>query len=165
MTQKQEHIYFIGIGGISMSGLAEILVDRGLRVSGTDVKQSPVTQRLQKHSIHINFGHRAENITDDITLVVYTAAIHDDNPELQAAKQKKIPITDRAHLLGKIMQDYPNSIAVAGTHGKTTTTSMASEILLAANTDPTITVGGILPTIQSNLKNGHSPHFVGEACE
>ena len=167
MTQKQEHIhiYFIGIGGISMSGLAEILVDRGLRVSGTDVKQSPVTQRLQKHGIHINFGHRAENITDDITLVVYTAAIHDDNPELQAAKQKKIPITDRAHLLGKIMQDYPNSIAVAGTHGKTTTTSMASEILLAANTDPTITVGGILPTIQSNLKIGHSPYFVAEACE
>lgn len=165
MTQKNEHIYFIGIGGISMSGLAEILVDRGLRVSGTDVKESPVTQRLQQHGIHINFGHRAENITDDITLVVYTAAIHDDNPELQAAKQKNIPITDRAHLLGKIMQDYPNSVAVAGTHGKTTTTSMVSEILLAANTDPTITVGGILPTIQSNLKIGHSSYFVAEACE
>lgn len=165
MTQTKEHIYFIGIGGISMSGLAEILANRGHLVSGTDVKETAVTKHLQNLGIHINFGHRAENITDDITLVVYTAAIHDDNPELRAARQKGIKIMDRAQLLGQIMDEYHDSVAVSGTHGKTTTTSMVSEILLAAEKDPTITVGGILPTIGSNLRIGHSPYFVAEACE
>lgn len=165
MTQTKEHIYFIGIGGISMSGLAEILTSRGHQVSGTDVKETAVTKHLQSLGIHINFGHRAENITDDITLVVYTAAIHDDNPELRAAHEKGIRIMDRAHLLGQIMDEYHDSVAVSGTHGKTTTTSMVSEILLAAEKDPTITVGGILPTIGSNLRIGNSPYFVAEACE
>lgn len=165
MTQTKEHIYFIGIGGISMSGLAEILASRGHKVSGTDVKETAVTKHLQSLGIHINFGHRAENITDDITLVVYTAAIHDDNPELRAAHEKGIRIMDRAHLLGQIMDEYHDSVAVSGTHGKTTTTSMVSEILLAAEKDPTITVGGILPTIGSNLRIGNSPYFVAEACE
>lgn len=165
MTQTKEHIYFIGIGGISMSGLAEILASRGHQVSGTDVKETAVTKHLQNLGIHINFGHRAENITDDITLVVYTAAIHDDNPELRAAHEKGIRIMDRAHLLGQIMDEYHDSVAVSGTHGKTTTTSMVSEILLAAEKDPTITVGGILPTIGSNLRIGNSPYFVAEACE
>ena len=165
MTQTKEHIYFIGIGGISMSGLAGILASRGHQVSGTDVKETAVTKHLQSLGIHINFGHRAENITDDITLVVYTAAIHDDNPELLAAHEKGIRIMDRAHLLGQIMDEYHDSVAVSGTHGKTTTTSMVSEILLAAEKDPTITVGGILPTIGSNLRIGNSPYFVAEACE
>lgn len=165
MTQTKEHIYFIGIGGISMSGLAEILASRGHQVSGTDVKETAVTKHLQSLGIHINFEHRAENITDDITLVVYTAAIHDDNPELRAAHEKGIRIMDRAHLLGQIMDEYHDSVAVSGTHGKTTTTSMVSEILLAAEKDPTITVGGILPTIGSNLRIGNSPYFVAEACE
>ena len=165
MTQTKEHIYFIGIGGISMSGLAETLASRGHQVSGTDVKETAVTKHLQSLGIHINFGHRAENITDDITLVVYTAAIHDDNPELRAAHEKGIRIMDRAHLLGQIMDEYHDSVAVSGTHGKTTTTSMVSEILLAAEKDPTITVGGILPTIGSNLRIGNSPYFVAEACE
>lgn len=165
MTQTKEYIYFIGIGGISMSGLAEILASRGHQVSGTDVKETAVTKHLQSLGIHINFGHRAENITDDITLVVYTAAIHDDNPELRAAHEKGIRIMDRAHLLGQIMDEYHDSVAVSGTHGKTTTTSMVSEILLAAEKDPTITVGGILPTIGSNLRIGNSPYFVAEACE
>lgn len=165
MTQTKEHIYFIGIGGISMSGLAEILASRGHQVSGTDVKETAVTKHLQSLGIHINFGHRAENITDDITLVVYTAAIHDDNPELRAAHEKGIRIMDRAHLLGQIMDEYHDSVAVSGTHGKTTTTSMVSEILLAVEKDPTITVGGILPTIGSNLRIGNSPYFVAEACE
>lgn len=162
---ENQHIYFIGIGGISMSGLAEILADRGCIVSGTDIKETPVTKHLQNLGIQIHFGHKAENITDDIDLVVYTAAIHPDNPEYQAAVAKNIPLMDRAHLLGEIMAEYHDSVAVAGTHGKTTTTSMVSEILLAADTDPTITVGGILPTIGSNLKIGHSPYFVAEACE
>ena len=162
---EKQHIYFIGIGGISMSGLAEILADRGCIISGTDIKETPVTKHLQSLGIQIHFGHKAENITDDIDLVVYTAAIHPDNPEYQAAVAKNIPLMDRAHLLGEIMAEYHNSVAVAGTHGKTTTTSMVSEILLAADADPTITVGGILPTIGSNLKIGHSPYFVAEACE
>ncbi len=163
--KEKQHIYFIGIGGISMSGLAEILADRGCQVSGTDIKESPVTKHLQSLGITVNFGHAAENITDDLDYVIYTAAIHPGNPELEAAKAKNIPLMDRAHLLGHIMREYGNSVAVAGTHGKTTTTSMVSEILLAAETDPTITVGGILPTIGSNLKIGHSPYFVAEACE
>lgn len=163
--KEKQRVYFIGIGGISMSGLAEILVQKGCIVSGTDIKPSSVTAHLQKIGIRVNFGHRAENITDDVDLVVYTAAIHPDNPEYQAALKKHIPMMDRARLLGEIMSEYEKSVAVSGTHGKTTTTSMVSEILLAANTDPTITVGGILPAIGSNLKIGHSPYFVAEACE
>lgn len=163
--QPNSHIYFIGIGGISMSGLAEILKDRGCRVSGTDIKESDVTKHLESLGITIHYGHRAENITDDIDLVVYTAAIHPGNPELEAAKEKQIPLMDRARLLGQIMEEYQYSVAVAGTHGKTTTTSMVSEILLEAEKDPTITVGGILPAIHSNVKIGHSPYFVAEACE
>lgn len=163
--KNSDHIYFIGIGGISMSGLAEILANRGHKISGTDIRETPVTKHLQSVGIKINLGHRAENITDDVTHVVFTAAIHDDNPELAAAKAKNLIIMDRAHLLGQIMEDYNSSIAVSGTHGKTTTTSMVAEILLAAEKDPTITVGGILPTIGSNLKIGNSPYFVAEACE
>ncbi len=163
--QPNSHIYFIGIGGISMSGLAEILKDRGCQVSGTDIKESDVTKHLESLGISIHYGHRAENITDDIDLVVYTAAIHPGNPELEAAKEKQIPLMDRARLLGQIMEEYQYSVAVAGTHGKTTTTSMVSEILLEAEKDPTITVGGILPAIHSNVKIGHSPYFVAEACE
>lgn len=163
--KNSDHIYFIGIGGISMSGLAEILSSRGYKVSGTDIRETPVTKHLQSVGVHINIGHSAENITDDVTHVVYTAAIHDGNPELEAAKAKKLIILDRAQLLGQIMGEHSNSIAVSGTHGKTTTTSMVSEILLAAEKDPTITVGGILPTIGSNLKIGKSPYFVAEACE
>lgn len=163
--QPNSHIYFIGIGGISMSGLAEILKDRGCQVSGTDIKESDVTKHLESLGISIHYGHRAENITDDIDLVVYTAAIHPGNPELEAAKEKQIPLMDRARLLGHIMEEYQYSVAVAGTHGKTTTTSMVSEILLEAEKDPTITVGGILPAIHGNVKIGHSPYFVAEACE
>ncbi len=124
-----------------------------------------MTKHLESLGITIHYGHRAENITDDIDLVVYTAAIHPGNPELEAAKEKQIPLMDRARLLGHIMEEYQYSVAVAGTHGKTTTTSMVSEILLEAEKDPTITVGGILPAIHSNVKIGHSPYFVAEACE
>lgn len=163
--KKYHTIYFIGIGGISMSGLAEILKSKGFSVSGSDMKSSAVTKHLCDTGIKVHIGHKAENITDDIQLVVYTAAIKEDNPELIAAKQKNIKTIDRAHLLGKIMKEYPHSIAISGTHGKTTTTGMVSDILLCAHTDPTITVGGILPTIQSNTKVGKSSYFVAEACE
>ena len=133
MTQTKEHIYFIGIAVATVAGLAEIFSHRGHIGSGNDIKETAVTKHLQSLGIHINFGHRRENITDDITLVVYTAAIHEDNPELMAAHEKGIKIMDRAHLLGQIMNEFHDSVAVSGTHGKTTTTSMVSEILLAAD--------------------------------
>jgi len=163
--KKYQSVYFIGIGGISMSGLAEILKSKGFNVSGTDMKESAETEHLRRIGITVNIGHRAENITDDIQLVIYTAAIKQDNPELIAAKHKNIPAIDRAHLLGMIMEDYAYSVAVAGTHGKTTTTGMVSDILLFAETNPTITVGGILPTIHSNTNIGGEDYFVAEACE
>jgi len=162
---KYKNIYFVGIGGVSMSGLAEILVQKGLKVSGTDIKESASTKKLENLGIKINYGHAYENITPDIDLVVYTAAVKEDNPELVSARDKGIDCVERAVLLGSIMDDYARSIAVAGTHGKTTTTSMISEILLAADADPTITIGGTLSTIHGNIKVGNSEYFVAEACE
>ena len=121
----------MGIGGISMSGLAEVLLERGFSITGSDMKSSPITEKLENHGASIVYDQKAENITDDIDLVVYTAAIHPDNPEFQAVIRKGIPHMDRAELLGQIMSNYKNSIAVSGTHGKTTTTSMLSLIMLA----------------------------------
>ena len=159
------HVYFMGIGGISMSGLAEILLDQGFTISGSDMKESALTKQLETKGIKIYYGQVAENITSDIDLVVYTAAIREDNEEWQAAKNANIPMLTRAQLLGQIMDNYKNSIAVSGTHGKTTTTSMISQVLLEANTDPTITVGGILSAIDGNLRVGESEVFISEACE
>ena len=160
-----EHIHFIGIGGISMSGLAEILKTRGFHISGSDSHASPLTDRLSEAGIHVVIGQKAENITDDIDVVVYTAAVHPDNPEYAAAAEKGLPILSRAELLGQIMRNYQTAVAVAGTHGKTTTTSMISEMLMAAQADPTVTVGGILPSIGGNVRIGSSGTFVTEACE
>ena len=159
------HVHFIGIGGISMSGLAEILLDEGFTISGSDSKESDLTKHLEARGIQIFYGQKASNIIPGIDLVVYTAAIHEDNPEFAEAKSKNLPMLSRAELLGQIMDNYENSIAVAGTHGKTTTTSMISQILLEAKTDPTITVGGILDAINGNLRVGNSEVFISEACE
>lgn len=159
------HIHFIGIGGISMSGLAEILLERGFTVSGSDSKESDLTRMLVSKGASVFYGQSAANIISGIDLVVYTAAIHPDNPEFAEARRQNLPMLSRAELLGQIMDNFSQSVAVAGTHGKTTTTSMISEILLAADADPTITVGGILPSIGGNLRVGSSPVFVSEACE
>ena len=159
------HVHFIGIGGISMSGLAEILLNRKFTVSGSDAKESDLTAHLAKKGANVICGQSAANITKDIDVVVYTAAISEDNPELSAARAGNIPCLTRAQLLGQIMQNYDTPIAVSGTHGKTTTTSMISEILLAADTDPTLSIGGILPSICGNIRVGNSPLFVTEACE
>ena len=159
------HIHFIGIGGISMSGLAEILLGRGFTITGSDMKASEITDHLGSIGAEIAIGQRAENITDGINLVVYTAAIHDDNPEYAAAVAAGIPMMSRAALLGQIMDNYSRSIAVAGTHGKTTTTSMIAHILLEAATDPTISVGGMLDRIHGNIQVGASDLFLAEACE
>ena len=163
--KKPIHIHFIGIGGISMSGLAEILLEEGFTISGSDSKKSPLTESLEAKGAIISYGQNASNITDDIDLVVYTAAIHKDNPELIEAVSRRLPRLSRAELLGQLMTNYKTSIAVSGTHGKTTTTSMLSYILLNADLDPTISVGGILQAIGGNIRVGHSQTFITEACE
>ncbi len=148
-----------------MSGLAQILLDRGFKISGSDRSSSEYTKTLENLGATVFYGQKAENITPSIDLVVYTAAIHPDNPEYAAATQANIPTMTRAELLGQIMAQYQHPIAVAGTHGKTTTTSMIAEILLAGDCDPTISNGGILNSIQTNTRIGHSDLFVAEACE
>lgn len=163
--QKPSHLHFIGIGGISMSGLAEVLLEEGFAVSGSDVRESDLTKRLAAHGAKISYPQSADNITDDISAVICSAAIHPDNPEYAAAQAAGIPILTRAQLLGQLMEHYDTSIAVSGTHGKTTTTSMISHILMEAGTDPTISVGGILPLIDGNIRVGGTKMFLTEACE
>lgn len=159
------HIHFIGIGGISMSGLAEILLQEGFTISGSDSNESPLTRGLEAKGIQIFYGQKAENIIDGIDCVVYTAAISSSNPELARAAALGLPLLTRAELLGQLMKNYKTPIAVSGTHGKTTTTSMLSHILLAGDMDPTISVGGILKAIGGNIRVGHSDTFLTEACE
>jgi UDP-N-acetylmuramate--alanine ligase len=162
---KNKKVHFIGIGGISMSGLAEILLKKNFEVSGSDVKVSPATDKLKSMGAKIYIGQTAENITLDIDLVVYTAAISKDNEELLKAKDLKIPLMSRAEFLGNIMKGHKYNVAVSGAHGKTTTTSMLSSITLKANLDPTILVGGNLDIINGNVRTGDSPYFITEACE
>ncbi len=162
---KPIHVHFMGIGGISMSSLAELLLSKGFTVSGSDAHSSELTDFLEKQGATVQIGQRSSNITDDIDLVVYTAAIHPDNAEYQAAVNKGLPMMSRAELLGQIMKFYQLPIAVSGTHGKTTTTSMLSEILLHADTDPTLSIGGILKSIGGNSRIGSDKYFLFEACE
>lgn len=159
------HVHFIGIGGISMSGLAEILLSRKFPVSGSDSHESALTDQLAAQGAVVHYPQMAENITDDIDVVVYTAAIHPDNPEFRAAQEKNLPMLTRAQLLGEIMRNYKEAINVSGTHGKTTTTSMITEILLEAHKDPTVSVGGMLKDIGGNIRVGGQETFVVEACE
>jgi len=163
--EKPVHVHFIGIGGISMSGLAEILLKEGFTVSGSDNKESALTTHLEQSGAKIFYGQKASNIIEGIDVVVYTAAIHEDNEEYMAAKTAGLPMLSRAELLGQLMTNYEVPIAVSGTHGKTTTTSMLSHILLAGDKDPTISVGGILKAIGGNIRVGNSGVFVTEACE
>ena len=162
---KPIHVHFIGIGGISMSGLAEILLSKGFKVSGSDNVASALTDELKNEGATIYIGQNSDNITSDIDLVVYTAAIRNDNPEFGACMEKNLPMISRAELLGQIMRNYSYPIAISGTHGKTTTSSMTSEILMAHDTDPTLSIGGILPSIGGNVRIGSSEYFLTEACE
>lgn len=162
---KPLHVHFIGIGGISMSGLAKLLCARGFVVSGSDSQESALTRELTAAGCHISYGQRAQNITPDIDVVVYTAAIHENNPEFAAAKNAGIPMLTRAELLGQVMANYKTAVNIAGTHGKTTTSSMVSQILMTADADPTISLGGMLDSIGGNFRVGHSDLFVTEACE
>lgn len=161
---KNKYIHMIGIGGSSMSGLAEFLVAKGFKVSGSDINQTPLTTRLESMGVTIYYGHSESNIKDP-DLVVYTVAVKMDNPELKQAIKMCIPVIDRATMLGNIMSGYKKSVSVTGTHGKTTTTSMISSILTEAGKDPSVHVGGTLKMYNSNVRVGNSDFFVTEACE
>lgn len=158
------HIHFIGIGGISMSGLANILLQKGFRVSGSDRQKSHITDKLESLGAVIYEGHNSENVMG-ADLVVHTAAVHMDNPEMQESISKNIRLIDRAECLGAIMKEYKNAIGISGTHGKTTTTSMLTHALLYADADPTVSIGGELDIIGGNIRTGNSDCFVTEACE
>ena len=159
-----KRIHFVGIGGSGMSPLAEILHTLGYTLSGSDVNESDNVNRLRSLGIPIQMGHAAENV-GDAELVVFTAAVNAANPELAAARERHLPMLERAKLLGMITRRYPNTVAVAGTHGKTTTTSMISQILLQAGLDPALFIGGRLPLINANGRAGRSDTMVCEACE
>ena len=159
------NLHFTGIGGISMSALAEIMISRGFTVTGSDSHESKITDHLESLGAKIFYNQVAGNISSNIDVLIYTAAIKQDNPELVKAKELGIPLLTRAEFLGQIMLNYPMAIGVSGTHGKTTTTSMLSQIMLEGNTDPTILVGGIMPAIHGNTRVGHSDKLITEACE
>ncbi|HBY71415.1 MAG TPA: UDP-N-acetylmuramate--L-alanine ligase [Lachnospiraceae bacterium] len=162
---KPCRIHFIGIGGISMSGFAEYLHNIGFKVSGSDKQKSKITEHLSSLGIDVQYGQRRANITPDIKFVVYTAAIAKDNEEFMEVQRQGIPLLNRSELIGQLMTNFNNAIAVSGTHGKTTTTSMLSQIFIDANLDPTISVGGIMESIGGNIRMGNSEHFIVEACE
>ena len=159
-----KRIHCIGIGGIGLSAIAEILISRGYEVSGSDMRESEITERLINEGAHIYLGHRAKNV-DNVDLVIYSSAIGNDNPELARAEELGITSITRAQALGLLMDEYENSIAISGTHGKTTTTSMVSLILKDAGKEPTVLVGGNLAEINGNVYIGDSKYFVTEACE
>ncbi len=158
-------VHFIGIGGISMSGLAKLLLFRGAKVSGSDRAPSELTRELEDQGAKICYDQSLGFIPDDTGVVVVTAAIAADNPEILTAKNRSIPVITRAELLGQVMKQYELPVAVAGTHGKTTTTSMLTQILLDSGCDPTSSIGGILPSIGGNFRIGSDRYFVMEACE
>lgn len=163
---KPVKVHFIGIGGISMSGLADLLLSKGFSVSGSDSNKSALTEALVQKGAVVSYDQSVSSIPEGTQLVVYTAAISKENADLVDAKSRGIATVTRADLLGAVMEQYQTSIAISGTHGKTTTTSMVSEILLQAKADPTISIGGILPSIGSNFKiGGTDEYFVTEACE
>lgn len=162
--KKYKHVHMLGIGGVSMSGIAEILYHWGFTVTGSDAHSSEITNKLVKNGIHVVIGHDLDNLkTADA--VVYTAAISQDDIEMVEARKLNIPLIERSDFLGELTKAFENTIGVSGTHGKTTTTSMVSVCFLKAGLDPNIQVGGILKQIDGNYKIGNSEYFIIEACE
>jgi UDP-N-acetylmuramate--alanine ligase len=159
-----KNVHFVGIGGIGMSGIAEVLCDLGFSVSGSDIKKSKNTDRLEKMGASVFEGHDETNV-GDAQVVVYSSAVKDDNPELVIARQKGIPVIPRAEMLAELMTLKPYAVAIAGTHGKTSTTSMVTALLNHAGLDPTAVVGGVVESLGSNAKLGASEWFVTEADE
>lgn len=159
------HIYFIGIGGANMSSLASILMRKGFKVSGSDMVKSANTERLEKEGALIRYGQTEPYITGEEDIVVYNAAIKEDNPDRAAAAGKGLTLMTRAEFLGELMRNYKIPVGISGTHGKTSTTNMISEILMKAGYDPTLSLGGVLPSINSTARDGGLDYFVFEACE
>lgn len=157
--------YLIGIGGVSMAPLAEVLSDQGLAICGSDIQKNDKVEELVSRGIRVNIGHVAENITPDIDFIVRTAAVRDENPEIMAARALGIPVFERAQAWGSIMRKYRNALCIAGTHGKTTTTSMCTHILMAAEKDPTVMIGGTLPLLHAGHRVGQGDTIVLESCE
>lgn len=163
MKKSNQKVHFIGIGGIGMSGIAEVLHNMGYIVSGSDLKASSITEHLEDMGIKVYIGHTAKNVSD-VDVVVFTNAAPSDNPEIIEAKRKSIPVIPRAEMLNELLR-IKRGIGIAGTHGKTTTTSMVSFVLNSAKWDPTMIIGGILNTIKSNAHLGKGDFLVYEACE
>ncbi len=159
---KQVHL--IGIGGVSMRPLALVLKDRGIHVTGSDMNASGSTAELEAHGIHVAIGHRAENIAG-AACIIRTAAVHNDNPEIAAARALGIPVFERAQAWGMLMREYRNAICVSGTHGKTTTTSMVTHVMMAAQADPTVMIGGALPLLGAGHRVGSGDAIILESCE
>lgn len=160
---KKGHL--IGIGGVSMSPLAEVLSGMGLVIRGSDLHESDKVEALRKKGISINIGHSADNVDEDTDFVVRTAAVHDENAEIVAAHRMGIPVFERTQAWGELMKDYKHAICIAGTHGKTTTTSMSTHILMAADKDPTVMIGGTLPLLKAGHRIGKGDTIILEACE
>ncbi len=163
--ESYKNIHFIGIGGVSMSGLAMYLQREGFTVTGSDRDRSDTTNTLENLGIKVFYGHDEKNITDETEVICFTSAISKENPELVEAKRRGIYCAERAELLGKVMERFKYPISIAGTHGKTTTTSLVASVLLTAKVNPTITVGGFLPAIEGNFRLGSNDYFVVETCE
>jgi len=163
MFIQKQHVHFIGIGGIGMSGIAEILLTLGMRVSGSDLRRGPITDRLAQLGATVCEGHRAGNLGDS-TVVVTSSAVSPQNPEVLEARARKIPVIQRAEMLAELMR-LKYGIAVAGMHGKTTTTSMVASVLAAGGLDPTVVVGGRVDALGSNARLGTTQYLVAEADE
>ena len=156
--------HLVGIGGVSMCPLAEVLRGMGLQVQGSDMTESDTVRHLRSLGIPVAIGHNAENL-GDCDLVIRTAAVHDSNPEIAGAVARRLPVYERAQAWGAIMQRYPNALCVAGTHGKTTTTSMCTHIFMAAEADPTVMIGGTLPLLHAGYRVGQGGTIILESCE
>ncbi len=157
--------HLVGIGGVSMSSLAEVLKRMGIVVSGSDMNEGTNVQGLREKGIPVSIGHSAANIPEDVDFLVRTAAVHDSNPEIIWAHEHDVPVFERTQAWGAISRDYANSLCISGTHGKTTTTSMCTHILMAANRDPTVMIGGTLPLLKAGHRVGTGNTIVMEACE
>jgi UDP-N-acetylmuramate--alanine ligase len=164
MFRRIQHVHLVGIGGIGMSGIAEVLCNLDFRVSGSDLKRSAATDRLAGLGVDFREGHRAENI-GDAQVVVRSTAVRDDNPEIVAARRLSIPVIPRAEMLAELMRLKLYTVAVAGSHGKTTTTSMVGTVLATGGLDPTVVVGGVVSAFGSNARLGQSDLMVVEADE
>ena len=157
--------HLVGIGGVSMSPLAEVLRGAGLVVTGSDMNEGDNVRHLRELGIPVYIGHRAENLAGDVEFLVRTAAVHEDNAEIAEARRRGIPVFERTQAWGAIMQDYRNAICISGTHGKTTTTSMCTHIMMAAEKDPTVMIGGTLPLLKAAHRVGAGDTIVMESCE